>query len=193
MEQMIERKIKEVKKGDHHAFEEIVLLFQNRIYEHCLRLVGNPHEAEELAQEAFIRAYVNIHSYDLKRKFSTWLYRIATNVSIDRLRKRKPDYYLDATIQGTEKLNMYSQLAASDYIPEEELSARELQGFVHEQILNLPPLYKSIIVLRYLNDFSLKEISEMMDLPVGTIKTRLYRGRELLRKKLLSIKGRDLI
>src|SRR5699024_5046761 len=110
------------------AYEEIVLLFQDRIYQHCFRLVGNVHEAEDLAQEAFIRAYVNIHSFDTKRKFSTWIYRIATNVSIDRLRKRKPDYYLDETIRGTEGLDMYSQLASKDRLPEEEVSARELQN-----------------------------------------------------------------
>lgn len=184
MDNIIREKIKKVKKGDQSAFEDIVVLFQSRIYQHCYRMLGNAHEAEDIAQEAFIRAYVNIHSYDDKRKFSTWLYRIATNLSIDRLRKRKPDYFLDAEIKGTDGLDMYSQLATDARLPEEEVQGMELQNVIYQEIANLPPIYRSIITLRYLEEFSLKEISEIMDLPLGTVKTRIHRGREALRKKL---------
>src|SRR5699024_3707740 len=120
----------------------------------CYRMLGNAHEAEDIAQEAFIRAYVNIHSYDDKRKFSTWLYRIATNLTIDRIRKRKPDYFLDAEIKGTEGLNMYSQLATKDRLPEEEVQGMELQHHIYQEIANLSPIYRSIITLRYLEEFS---------------------------------------
>lgn len=181
---IIKEKIKQVKKGDQSAFEDVVGIFQNRIYQHCLRMVGNTHEAEDLAQEAFIRAYINIYSFDNNRKFSTWLYRIATNLTIDRLRKRKPDYYLDAEIKGTEGLNMYSQLATDERLPEDEVEGLELQNHIHQEIASLPPIYRSIIILRYLEEFTLKEISEIMDIPLGTVKTRIHRGREALRKKL---------
>ncbi|HEY4600564.1 MAG TPA: RNA polymerase sigma factor SigW [Cerasibacillus sp.] len=184
MDNIIREKIKRVKKGDQSAFEDVVVLFQSRIYQHCYRMLGNAHEAEDIAQEAFIRAYVNIHSYDDKRKFSTWLYRIATNLSIDRLRKRKPDFFLDAEIKGTDGLDMYSQLATDARLPEEEVQGMELQNYIYQEIANLPPIYRSIITLRYLEEFSLKEISEIMDLPLGTVKTRIHRGREALRKKL---------
>ena len=184
MDNIIREKIKKVKKGDQSAFEDIVVLFQSRIYQHCYRMLGNAHEAEDIAQEAFIRAYVNIHSYDDRRKFSTWLYRIATNLSIDRLRKRKPDYFLDAEIKGTDGLDMYSQLATDARLPEEEVQGMELEKMIYQEIANLPPIYRSIITLRYLEEFSLKEISEIMDLPLGTVKTRIHRGREALRKKL---------
>lgn len=181
---MIREKIKRVKKGDHAAYEEIVKVFQNRIYQHCFRMIGNVHEAEDLAQEVFIRAYVNIHSFDNSRNFSTWIYRIATNLTIDRLRKRKPDYYLDAEIKGTEGLNMYSQIAASEQLPEDEVERLEFQNDIHQKILGLPPIYRSIIILRYLEEFSLSQISEILDIPLGTVKTRIHRGREALRKKL---------
>lgn len=184
MELIIRDKIKQVKKGDQAAFEDIVLFYQDKIYQHCNRMLGNAHEAEEIAQEAFIRAYINIHSYDERRKFSTWLYRIATNLTIDRLRKRKPDYYLDAEVKGTEGLDMYSQLAAEEKLPEDELEGLELQNYIQKQIAELPPKYRSIIMLRYLEDFSLQEISEILDIPIGTVKTRVHRGREALRKKL---------
>jgi RNA polymerase sigma-70 factor, ECF subfamily len=184
MELIIRDKIKQVKKGDQAAFEDVVMFYQDKIYQHCLRMVGNQHEAEDIAQEAFIRAYINIHSYDERRKFSTWLYRIATNLTIDRLRKRKPDYYLDAEVKGTDGLDMYSQLAADEKLPEDELEGLELQTYIQKQIAELPSKYRSIIMLRYLEDFSLQEISEILDIPIGTVKTRIHRGREALRKKL---------
>src|SRR5690625_4691537 len=83
----IKESIRKVKKGDQQAFEPIVSFFQNRIFYHCYRMTGNAHEAEELAQEAFIRAYVNIDSFDQNRKFSTWLYRIATRSEERRVGK----------------------------------------------------------------------------------------------------------
>ncbi|OZU87497.1 RNA polymerase sigma factor SigW [Virgibacillus indicus] len=184
MDQIIREKIKLVKKGDQSAYEDVVSFFQNKIYQHCFRMLGNAHEAEDIAQEAFIRAYVNIHSFDDKRKFSTWLYRIATNLTIDRIRKRKPDYYLDAEVKGTDGLDMYSQLASKDRLPGEEVESIELQRYIHQEISGLPPKYRSIIMLRYLEEFSLQEISDILDIPLGTVKTRIHRGREALRKRL---------
>lgn len=184
MEQMIREKIKLVKKGGQSAFEDLVMVYQNKIYQHCYRMLGNAHEAEDIAQEAFIRAYVNIHSFDNKRKFSSWLYRIATNLSIDRLRKRKPDYFLDAEVKGTDGLDMYSQLESEESSIVEEVESNELQRYIHNEISQLPPKYRSIIILRYLEEFSLKEISEILEIPIGTVKTRIHRGREALRKRL---------
>jgi len=184
METMIKQKVKEVKKGDQSAFEDIVSFYQTKVYHICLRMIGNAYEAEDLAQEAFIRAYTNIHTFDEKRKFSTWLYRIATNLTIDRIRKKKPDYHLDAEVRGTDGLDMYSQLAADQALPEEEVESLELQSYIHKEILALPPKYRSVIVLRYLDELALQEIAEVLDIPVGTVKTRVHRGREALRKRL---------
>ncbi|WP_373894740.1 RNA polymerase sigma factor SigW [Virgibacillus natechei] len=184
MDQLIRNKIRQVKKGDKSAFEDVITFYQDKIYRHCFRMIGNAHEAEDIAQEAFIRSYVNIHSFDDRRKFSTWLYRIATNLTIDHIRKRKPDTYLDAQIQGTGGLDMYSQLASGGPSPGEEVESQELQCYIHQKILELPPKYRSSIILRYLEEFSLQEISDTLDIPLGTVKTRIHRGREALRKKL---------
>ncbi|WP_431801957.1 RNA polymerase sigma factor SigW [Halobacillus andaensis] len=184
MDTMIKKKIKEVKKGDQSAFEDIVSFYQNKVYHICFRMIGNAYEAEDLAQEAFIRAYTNISSFDERRKFSTWLYRIATNLTIDRIRKKKPDYYLDAEVKGTDGLDMYSQLAMDQALPEEEVESLELQSYIHREILALPPKYRSVIVLRYLDELALQEIAEVLDVPIGTVKTRIHRGREALRKRL---------
>lgn len=184
MEIIVKKRIKQVKNGDQNAFAEIVELYKDKVYQICYRMLGNQHEAEDIAQEAFIRAYVNIHSYDMKRKFSTWLFRIATNLSIDRIRKKKPDYYLDAEVAGTEGLTMYSQIAADDPLPETEVETLELQDMIQQEILRLPEKYRAVIVLKYIEDLSLKEISDILDLPIGTVKTRIHRGREALRTKL---------
>ena len=85
METIIKNRIRQIKNGDQSAFGEIVEFYKDKVFQICYRMLGNRHEAEDIAQEAFIRAYVNIHSYDLNKKFSTWLYRIATNLSIDRI------------------------------------------------------------------------------------------------------------
>lgn len=184
METKIKEYIKLVKKGDQAAFEEIVLFYQSKVFAICFRMIGNRHEAEDIAQEAFIRAYVNIHSFDNKRKFSTWLYRIATNLTIDRIRKKKPDFYLDAQVQGTEGLDLYAQIPADQALPEEEVESIEIQSYIQQEIMNLPAKYRSVIALRFVDELSLIEISEILEIPVGTVKTRIHRGREALRKRL---------
>ncbi|USK34077.1 RNA polymerase sigma factor SigW [Bacillus sp. F19] len=184
METIVKNRIKQVKKGDQNAFAEIVDIYKDKIYQLCYRMLGNSHEAEDIAQEAFIRAYVNINSYDMDKKFSTWLYRIATNLTIDRIRKKKPDYYLDAEVTGTEGLTMYSQVAADVVLPEDQVETMELQQMIQKEILKLPDKYRTVIVLKYIDELSLIEISEILDMPIGTVKTRIHRGREALRKQL---------
>ncbi|MBY8913354.1 RNA polymerase sigma factor SigW [Bacillus sp. YC2] len=184
MENMIRKRIKQVKKGDQNAFADIVDLYKDKIYQLCYRMLGNVHEAEDIAQEAFIRAYVNIDSFDINRKFSTWLYRIATNLTIDRIRKKKPDYYLDAEVAGAEGLTMYSQIAADGVLPEDAVLSLELSDTIQRKILKLPDKYRTVIVLKYIDELSLIEIGEILNIPVGTVKTRIHRGREALRKQL---------
>jgi RNA polymerase sigma-70 factor (ECF subfamily) len=184
MEALVKNRIKAVKKGDQNAYAEIVEIYKNKVYQLCYRMLGNRHEAEDVAQEAFIRAYINIHTYNPDMKFSSWLYRIATNLSIDRIRKKKPDFYLDAEVSGTDGLTMYSQLASTEASPEDTLESLELQEIVQKAILKLPEKYRSVIVLKYIEELSLQEISEILDLPIGTVKTRIHRGREALRKQL---------
>ena len=184
MDALVNKRIKQVLKGDQNAYADIVNLYQHKLYQICYRMLGNKQEAEDIAQEAFVRAYINLHSYDQKRKFSTWLYRIATNLCIDRIRKKKPDYYLDAEVAGTDGLDMYSQIAADEKLPEDVVAQMELQERIQYEISRLPDKYRSVIVLKYIEELSLQEISEILDMPLGTVKTRIHRGREALRKQL---------
>ncbi len=187
METIVNKRIKQVIKGDQNAFGEIVELYKDKVFHICFRMLGNRHEAEDIAQEAFVRAYVNIKTFNQNKKFSTWLFRIATNLCIDRIRKKKPDYYLDAEVSGTDGLTMYSQVASSTPLPEDEVENLELQSTIQQEISKLPEKYRSVIVLKYIEELPLQEISEILDLPLGTVKTRVHRGREALRKQLRKV------
>lgn len=171
-------------KGDQQAFAEIVALYQDKLYLMAFRMLGNRQEAEDVTQEAFLRVYRNLDRYDEGLKFSTWIYRIATNLCIDRLRKRKATYSLDAESVDHEGLDGYAVIPSDDRTPESEMLLTETQRIVREAIETLPAKYKSVMVLRYLHDLSLQEIGEVLDMPVTTVKTRVHRGREFLRKKL---------
>lgn len=187
MDALIKIRIKEVLKGDQNAYGEIVELYKDKVFQLCYRMLGNRHEAEDMAQEAFIRAYVNIARFNLELKFSTWIYRIATNLCIDRIRKKKPDFYLDAEVSGTDGLTMYSQVSAHTNLPEDDLESMELQATIQREISRLPEKYRSVIVLKYIEELSLKDISEVLDMPLGTVKTRIHRGREALRRQLRNV------
>ncbi|MGG4147424.1 RNA polymerase sigma factor SigW [Paenibacillus algorifonticola] len=171
-------------KGDQRAFAELVGLYQDKLFHMAYRMLSNRQEAEDVVQEAFMRVYRNLERYDETLKFSTWIYRIATNLCIDKLRKRKPVYSLDAESTDHEGLDGYSMIPSDNRTPESETLLSETQQIIHQAIASLPPKYKTVMMLRYIEDLSLQEISEVMDIPVTTIKTRVHRGREFLRKKL---------
>jgi RNA polymerase sigma-70 factor, ECF subfamily len=179
-----EKLVKKIKKGDRDAFAQLVELYKDKIYQLAYRMVGNKQEAEDIAQEAFLRVFANIDQYDPGYKFSTWIYRIATNLSIDHLRKRKQVYSIDRQGDGTDDIDWHERIADQAPNPEEQLVKGELQEQVQQALSNLTPKYRSIMILRYIEDLSLQEISEVVKLPVTTIKTRIHRGREALKQKL---------
>ncbi|MEK4563366.1 RNA polymerase sigma factor SigW [Alkalihalobacillus sp. FSL R5-0424] len=187
MDTLVKKLIIEVKKGDTESFSELVELFKDKVYQVAYRMVGHPQEAQDVAQEAFLRAYTNLDKFDMDRKFSTWLFRIATNVAIDRLRKKKPDFYLEDKVKGTEGLTYESQLAADQELPEDQVVNLEMQEWIQSEINQLPLKYRSAVILKYMEDLSLKEISEILDMPISTVKTRIHRGREALRKRMRKI------
>lgn len=172
------------RKGDQRAFAEIVDLYKDKLYHLANRMTGNRQEAEDVVQETFLRVYKNLDRYDENQKFSTWIYRIATNLCIDRLRKRRAVYSLDSESADHDGLDGYSMMPSEERTPESELILTETQRLIRDAIETLPVKYKSIMILRYLQDLSLQEISDVLDMPVTTVKTRVHRGREFLRKKL---------
>jgi len=170
--------------GDRGAFRELVDLYKDRLFNLAYRMLGNRHEAEEIVQDTFLRVFSHLDSYNAEKKFSTWIYRIAHNLCIDRMRKRRKVYSLDAELPEGEGIDGYAQMPLDESSPEELLLVSETQRHVREAILELPDKYRSAVILKYLQDLSLNEIAEILDLPVTTVKTRVHRGREFLRKKL---------
>jgi RNA polymerase sigma-70 factor (ECF subfamily) len=179
-----QRIIQRAKNGDRNAFAELVDLYKDKVYHVSYRMLGNRQEAEDVAQETFLRVYTNLDNYDPQYKFSTWIYRIASNLSIDILRKRKKNLSIDAEVSGAEGMDWHERLADTGKGPEEEVLTDELQEEVQDAIMELNPKYRAVMLLRYIEDLSLQEISEAIQLPISTIKTRIHRGREALRKKL---------
>ena len=141
------RLVKLARKGDQGAFAELVDLYKDKIFHLGYRMLSNRHEAEDIVQETFLRVYKNWERYDDKQKFSTWIYRIATNLCIDQLRKRKPRYYLNAEMNDQDGLDGYTLIPGDDRTPETEFLLSETQQMIHQAIEGLPVKYKSVIIL----------------------------------------------
>lgn len=172
------------RKGDQRAFAELVDLYKDKIFHLAYRMLSNRHESEDVVQDTFLRVYKNLDRYDENQKFSTWIYRIATNLCVDRLRKRKPTYSLDAEMNDKEGIDGYAMIPSDDRTPETEFMLTETQVMIRQAIESLPAKYKTVMILRYLQELSLQEISDVLGMPITTIKTRVHRGREFMRKKL---------
>ncbi|BFT74916.1 MULTISPECIES: RNA polymerase sigma factor SigW [Paenibacillus] len=172
------------RRGDRNAFVELVELYRNKIQKLAFRMLHNRPDSEDIVQETFIRVYLNLNHYDESQNFSTWIYRIGKNVAIDLLRKKRPVQSLDAELSDhDDDYSYYSKLASQDQSPEHAVLQTEIQDHMHTSINKLADKYKSVITLYYLEELSLQEISTKLNLPITTVKTRLHRGRELLRKK----------
>lgn len=179
--------INKVKSGDNQAIVKLVNLYKDKIYYLGYRMLGNKEEAEDICQETFIRVYTNIDKYNNKYKFSTWVYKIATNLCIDRIRKNKNIIYsLDNNLENNDNADWYTLVPDSGLNPEEEVILNEQNNSIQQSFEKLPVKYRAIMILRYVDELTLQEISEVLDLPITTIKTRLHRGREYMRNNLLS-------
>lgn len=167
-------------EGDQDAFAEIVYVFQDAVYNLCYRMLGERTEAEDAAQEAFLRAYMNLQRYDPSRSFKTWLLSIASNYCIDRLRRRRLQW-LSLDDEPTET---GLALSSNDPEPEDAALLREHSQAVQALLHELSPEYRAVVVLRYWYDYSYAEIADIMDTTESAIKSRLFRARQTLAERL---------
>ncbi len=171
-------------QGDREAFNKIVQRYRGQIYGFIFRMVKNREEAEDLVQETFIKAYRALGSFNTEYAFSTWLYKIATNNCIDHFRKRRlKTYSLDKPIQSKDG-ELARDFPDTAQGPETGLISREKTLQIQKAINSLPEKYKQAILLRHARDKSYEEIAKELDLPLGTVKVRIFRAREMLKKKL---------
>lgn len=170
--------------GDQKAFEEIIEEYHERIYHFIYKMVRDSAQAQDLTQVTFIKAFRALASFNSEYAFSTWLYKIAANNCIDFFRKKKlRTYSLDAPIQGKDG-ELQRDYPDFEQNPENELISRERDMHIEEAINSLPEKYRVAILLRHTMDKSYEEIAEELSLPLGTVKVRIFRAREMLKKKL---------
>lgn len=180
--------VKSALGGDQKAYKALFDMYRQAIFHVAVKIVHNQEEANDLVQETFIKAFGSLKTYDCHYRFSTWLYKIAANSSIDYLRKRKIDSLsLDKPIP-TKDGDIQMEIPDDSYNPEKDLREREQSFGIEEAINSLPEKYKEVIVMRHKEDRSYEEIAAQLRVPVGTVKARIFRARELLKKKLKSLR-----
>jgi len=175
------------KQGDDEAFGILVEEYQDNIYGYVFRMLHDPEEAEDVAQEVFIRAYQNLAGFREAASFSTWLYRIATNLAIDAARARKSrwadTFSLDEPVE-TDEGEMGRQLPADTRGTVSQVESSHLQQIVAEVIAQLSAKLRTVITLYDIEGLSYEETAEVLGCPVGTVKSRLFNARNQLRDKL---------
>ncbi len=176
--------VRRVQKGDKGAFDLLVLKYQHRIINLVMRYVRDPDQALDITQEAFLKAYRALGRFRGESAFYTWLYRIAVNTAKNYLaaqRRRPMDVELD--LQDPEQFELHAKLRETD-TPEGVLMGRQLHETIARAIEALPDDLRTAIVLRELDGMSYEEIAQTMDCPVGTVRSRIFRARDAIGKKI---------
>jgi len=179
------------KAGDVSAFEMLIEAYQKKIFNLAYRIVGNYDDAGDLAQEALIRIFRSIAGFKEQSSFSTWVYRITTNVCLDDIRKKKNKKVisLDEEIH-VEDGEMKRQIMSDDPLPDEVAEKEEMRRLVNDAINTLPEEQRLVISLRDIQGLTYDEIADVLDCPSGTVKSRINRARQALKNVLL--KKREL-
>jgi RNA polymerase sigma-70 factor (ECF subfamily) len=181
-----EELILQVQGGNNHAFDILVGRFKDRLYAYLFRLLGNEHEAEEFAQETFVKAYIHADKYRTVARFSTWLYTIATNLVRNRIRniKRRPRtvslWSADAGGAG----GRWMELPDESQRPDIDAERESLKELIQSVIEKIPAKYRPSFVLREINGLSYEEIAAATGLKLGTVRSRINRGRTHFRKAI---------
>ncbi len=173
-------------EGDQGAYKEILRRYRPPLYNLLYRMVRNKMDTEDLVQEAFIKAFSSLASFNHNYAFSTWLYKIAINNCIDYFRKKKlKTLSIDSPIDAKDG-EIKRELPDVSFKPDKNLLNEEKDKIIQQAIENLPEKYRVPIVLRHQEDKTYEEISEIMQIPLGTVKARIFRAREMLKKQLKS-------
>jgi RNA polymerase sigma-70 factor (ECF subfamily) len=176
------------RKGSEAAYRELLSRYERPVFSLVFRMVRDRETAEDLSQETFIKVLNNLDRYSPEFKFSSWLFKIANNLTIDHLRRRRVDTISiegapDAVTAESAKATSIAVVSASES-PLEELESRELGAAIERAIGKLRPEYRACIMLRHVEDKSYEEIAEIVKLPLGTVKTYIHRARHELRAAL---------
>ncbi|HSG28333.1 MAG TPA: sigma-70 family RNA polymerase sigma factor [Candidatus Krumholzibacterium sp.] len=168
-------------KGEEKAFEELLVKYRGPVFSICMRMVKNQTDAEDLAQEVFIRTFNVLDRYNPSYPFSSWLYRITSNLCIDFIRRRRSGIVsLDEPVSGSDG-EMSRQIPADTVDPGREMENREMMEVLEQAITGLPEHYRIIVLLRHQEQLSYEEISDNLGIPLGTVKARIHRARNMIK------------
>jgi RNA polymerase sigma factor (sigma-70 family) len=165
-------------RGDHDAFAELVEKYKDPVFNVAYRMLGNPTEAEDVAQEAFVRAFTQLHTYKDTHRFSTWLLSIASHLAIDQIRRRR---FIALPLDNVPFLEWIADVGAG---PEQSAIQGEVADEMQKVLDALPAKYRAVLVLRYWYDFSYEEIATALSLTSPLVKARLHRARELVARTM---------
>lgn len=178
------RLIQAALRGDNAAYKRLMKKYHDAIYNFIYRMVREKQQVEDLTQEAFIKAFSSLASFNEEYAFSTWLYKIATNNSIDYIRKRKlQTFSIDKKIESTDSEYGF-ELPDDSYETDKEMISDQRAVMLNEAIKKLPEKYRRVIHLRHVEERSYEEIAQILKLPIGTVKAHIFRAREMLYKRL---------
>ena len=180
-----EQLIRRAQQGDNGAFEELLLLHQKKVYNLCLRMSANADDALDLSQEAFIRAWRSLGQYQFEASFSTWLFRLTSNICIDFLRRKKRRQETSLT-ESYDDSDEGAELSVPDMqpSPEQQAMTNETKIELARAMERLSPEHREILQLRVIEDLQYEQIADILGVRVGTVKSRLARARLALRKIL---------
>jgi RNA polymerase sigma-70 factor (ECF subfamily) len=178
------RLIREALGGDDRAYKKLMRKYHDPIFNFIFRMIREREQVEDLTQEAFIKAFSSLRSFNEEYAFSTWLYKIATNNCIDFIRKHKLQMYsIDKPVESKDGDYTF-ELPDGSYEADQQLISDQRAVFLHQAIDHLPEKYRRVIQLRHNEERSYEEIAEILRLPIGTVKAHIFRARELLYKQL---------
>lgn len=162
--------------GDSEAFETLFRRYREEIYNLCLqRTFGNRDDASDLAQDTFVKVFVNLAKYDPKYTFGQWIYTIARNTFIDYVRRKRDDLSIDALNSSSA-----SMASSNEEIPDQHIMNEQHTSLIERCMASLPDKYRQMAEMRFIRQLSYEEIAEQLDLPIGTVKTQIHRARERL-------------
>lgn len=176
--------IRRAQHGDADAFEQLLLEHQKNVYNLCYRMAGDPDDAMDLSQETFLRAWRCLDQYQFASAFSTWLYRLCSNICIDFLRKRRRRQTVPLTFEDADGEEQTYAVPDAQPLPEEQVELKLTHETLAAAMAQLLPEHRAVLQLRVVNEMSYEQIADVLDIQIGTVKSRLSRARNQLKKIL---------